>query len=48
MTNLSDSFPGLVNISPSEFGPSFTSKDAAIALACASENSGQPFSDKFL
>ena len=30
---LSDNFPGLVNISPSEFGPSVTSKEAAIALA---------------
>ena len=45
---LSDNFPGLVNISPSEFGPSVTSKDAAIALTWASENSGPPCSAKFL
>ena len=31
--NLSDSFPGRVNISPSEFGPSVTSNEAAIAFA---------------
>ena len=33
ITNLSDNLPGLVNISPSEFGPSVTSNEAAIALA---------------
>ena len=30
---LSDNLPGLVNISPSEFGPSVTSNEAAIAFA---------------
>ena len=48
ITNLSDSFPGRSNISPSAFGPSVTSNEAAIALAWATENSGPPFSDKFL
>ena len=48
ITNLSDNLPGLVNISPSEFGPSVTSNEAAIALAWASENSGPPGSAKFL
>ena len=33
--SLSDSLPGLVNISPSELGPSVISKLAAIALAGA-------------
>ena len=46
--NLSDNFAGLVNISPSAFGPSITSKDAAIAFAWASVNSGPPFSARFL
>ena len=45
---LSDNFAGLVNISPSAFGPSVTSNDAAIVLTSASENSGPPFSPKFL
>ena len=45
---LSDNLPGRVNISPSELGPSLTSKDAAIAFACSKENSGPPFSAKFL
>ena len=45
---LSDNFPGLVNISPSALGPSLTSKDAAIAFAWSSVNSGPPFSVKFL
>ena len=45
---LSDNLPGRVNISPSELGPSLTSKDAAIAFACSIENSGPPFSAKFL
>ena len=45
---LSDNLPGRVNISPSELGPSLTSNDAAIAFACASVNSGPPFSAKFL
>jgi hypothetical protein len=48
ITNLSESFPGLVNISPSALGPSVTSKEAAIAFAAASENYGPPSSDKFL
>ena len=41
-------FGGKNIISPSSFGPSFTSKDAAIALTASSENSGPPFSPKFL
>ena len=48
LTNLSDSLPGLVNISPSSFGPSVTSKLEAIAFACSAENSGPPSSAKFL
>ena len=46
--NLSDSFAGLVNISPSSLGPSVTSKLAAMAFACSKENSGPPSSAKFL
>ena len=45
---LSDNLAGLTNISPVLSGPSVTSKLAAIALASASENSGPPFSAKFL
>ena len=45
---LSDNLPGLTNISPSLFGPSVTSKLAAIALACSSLNSGPPGSNRFL
>ena len=48
LTNLSDNFAGLVNISPSLFGPSSTSKLAAIVLAWSSVNSGPPGSAKFL
>ena len=48
LTNLSESLAVLVNISPSSFGPSITSKLAAIAFACSSENSGPPCSAKFL
>ena len=45
---LSDNFAGLTNISPSLFGPSVTSKLAAIAFVCPSVNSGPPGSNKFL
>ena len=46
--NLSDNLLVLINISPSSLGPSVTSNCAAIALASSNENSGPPFSDKFL
>ena len=46
--NLSESFAVLVNISPSLLGPSVNSKFEAIAFACSSENSGPPFSERFL
>ena len=48
ITNLSESLAGLVNISPVLSGPSKISKLDAIALASSSENSGPPFSVRFL